>query len=70
MLSFLRERPSMALVLWEPPTKHLRIIPTRDIPTPMPGISDDNNNNNSDIVPDLNYLLSDSVSSTLEPMEL
>ncbi|XP_014477068.1 PREDICTED: uncharacterized protein LOC106745717 isoform X2 [Dinoponera quadriceps] len=30
------ERPSMALVLWEPPSKHLRILPTRDTPTPIP----------------------------------
>ncbi|XP_043502644.1 peroxisomal biogenesis factor 6-like isoform X2 [Polistes fuscatus] len=63
------ERPSMALVLWEPPSKHLRILPTRDIPTPARNASDDNNNNNnnnnnSDGIPDLNQ------TSSFEPMEL
>ncbi|XP_043667970.1 peroxisomal biogenesis factor 6-like isoform X2 [Vespula pensylvanica] len=64
------ERPSMALVLWEPPSKHLRILPTRDSPTPVPNASDDNNNNNnnnnnnSDGIPDLNQ------TSSFEPMEL
>ncbi|XP_046817235.1 myb-like protein Q isoform X2 [Vespa crabro] len=63
------ERPSMALVLWEPPSKHLRILPTRDTPTPVPNTSDDNNNNNnnnnnSDGIPDLNQ------TSSFEPMEL
>ncbi|XP_031782349.1 probable WRKY transcription factor protein 1 isoform X1 [Nasonia vitripennis] len=43
------ERPSMALVLWEPPNKHLRILPTpRDTPTPIPS-SDDSNNNGMDV---------------------
>lgn len=38
----------MALVLWEPPNKHLRILPTpRDTPTPIPS-SDDSNNNGMD----------------------
>lgn len=58
----------MALVLWEPPSKHLRILPTRDTPTPVPNASDDNNNNNnnnnSDAIPDLNQ------TSSFEPMEL
>ncbi|CAK9811912.1 hypothetical protein ANTPLA_LOCUS7214, partial [Anthophora plagiata] len=35
------ERPTMALVLWEPPSKHLRILPTRNTPTPIPNASDD-----------------------------
>lgn len=60
------ERPSMALILWEPPSKHLRILPTRDTPTPIPSVSDDNNNNNnnSENIPDLNQITS------FEPMEL
>ncbi|KAK2585488.1 hypothetical protein KPH14_010142 [Odynerus spinipes] len=61
------ERPSMALVLWEPPSKHLRILPTRDTPTPIPSVSDDNNNNNnnnSEGIPDLNQ------ATSFEPMEL
>lgn len=69
------ERPSMALVLWEPPSRHLRMLPTRDTPTPIPGVSDDNNNsnsnnnNNNENVSDLNQT-SSSNSSLLEPMEL
>lgn len=68
----------MALVLWEPPNKHLRILPTRDTPTPIPNISDDNNNNNSnnnnnnnnnEAISDLNQTLSNN-SSGFEPMEL
>ncbi|KAG7203863.1 hypothetical protein KM043_017917 [Ampulex compressa] len=69
------ERPSMALVLWEPPSKHLRILPTRDTPTPIPGVSDDNNNNttnnNGEGIPDLNILSSSSSPMPdFEPMEL
>ncbi|XP_076761785.1 uncharacterized protein LOC143429852 isoform X2 [Xylocopa sonorina] len=41
------ERPSMALVLWEPQSRHLRMFPSRDTPTPIPSTSDDNNNNNN-----------------------
>ncbi|XP_050595832.1 rho GTPase-activating protein gacM-like isoform X1 [Bombus affinis] len=72
------ERPSMALVLWEPPSKHLRIFPTRDTPTPIPNTSDDNNNNdnnnnnnnnNNEAIADLNQTIS-SNSSIFEPMEL
>ncbi|XP_011878076.1 PREDICTED: myb-like protein Q isoform X2 [Vollenhovia emeryi] len=67
------ERPSMALVLWEPPNRHLRILPTRDTPTPIPNTSDDNNNNNNnnnnDTIPDLNNILSNATSA-FEPMEL
>ena len=70
------ERPSMALVLWEPPNKHLRILPARDAPTPIPDTSDDNNNNNNnsnnnnnEAIPDLNQTLS-SNASVFEPMEL
>ncbi|KAL6257975.1 hypothetical protein P5V15_011571 [Pogonomyrmex californicus] len=64
------ERPSMALVLWEPPNRHLRILPTRDTPTPIPNTSDNNNNNNNnDTIPDLNNVLSNTT-STFEPMEL
>ncbi|XP_026672132.1 rho GTPase-activating protein gacM-like isoform X2 [Ceratina calcarata] len=68
------ERPSMALVLWEPPSRHLRMLPTRDTPTPIPGGSDDNNNsnsnnNNNEDVSDLNQT-SSSNSSLFEPMEL
>ncbi|XP_043250645.1 uncharacterized protein LOC122396380 isoform X2 [Colletes gigas] len=66
------ERPSMALVLWEPPCKHLRIFPTRDLATTTPNASDDNNNNNNnnnDAIPDLNQTLS-SNASVYEPMEL
>lgn len=69
-----RERPSMALVLWEPPSKHLRIFPTRDTPTPIPNASDDNNNNNNnnnnnEAITDLNQAIS-SNSTIFEPMEL
>lgn len=72
-----RERPSMALVLWEPPSKHLRIFPTRDTPTPIPNTSDDNNNNdnnnnnnnNNEAIADLNQTISNN-SSIFEPMEL
>lgn len=70
------ERPSMALVLWEPPNKHLlRILPSRDTPTPIPSTSHDsnsnnnNNNNNNDTIPDLNNV-SPSAPSAFEPMEL
>ncbi|KAL0105716.1 hypothetical protein PUN28_015882 [Cardiocondyla obscurior] len=68
------ERPSMALVLWEPPNRHLRILPSRDTPTPIPNTSDDNNNtnnnnNNNDTIPDLNSILSNTT-SPFEPMEL
>ncbi|XP_012541737.1 rho GTPase-activating protein gacHH isoform X2 [Monomorium pharaonis] len=67
------ERPSMALVLWEPPNRHLRILPTRDTPTPIPNTSDDNNNNNNnnnnETIPDLNNMLSNATSA-FEPMEL
>ena len=71
------ERPSMALVLWEPPNKHLRILPATDAPTPIPETSDDNNNNNNnnsnnnnnEAIPDLNQALSSSA-SVFEPMEL
>lgn len=66
------ERPSMALVLWEPPNRHLRILPTRDTPTPIPSTSADNNNNNNnnnnDGTPDLNN--ASSALSAFEPMEL
>lgn len=61
------ERPSMALVLWKPPSKHLRALPARDTPTPLPNTSDDNNNNNnnnSEGIPDLNQ------ATSFEPMEL
>ncbi|CAL1673040.1 unnamed protein product [Lasius platythorax] len=63
------ERPSMALVLWEPPNRHLRILPSRDTPTPIPSTSGDNNNNNNnnDATPDLN---ASSALSAFEPMEL
>ncbi|XP_072750826.1 uncharacterized protein [Anoplolepis gracilipes] len=68
------ERPSMALVLWEPPNRHLRILPTRDTPTPIPSTSGDNNNNNNnnnnnDTTPDLNNV-TPSALSAFEPMEL
>lgn len=67
------ERPSMALVLWEPPSKHLRILPTRDTPTPIPSAPDDNNNNNNnnnESMPDMNQLSSSSSNAaTFEPME-
>ncbi|XP_029659557.1 rho GTPase-activating protein gacM-like isoform X1 [Formica exsecta] len=68
------ERPSMAVVLWEPPNRHLRILPTRDTPTPIPSTSGDNNNNNNnnnnnDATPDLNNITSSAL-STFEPMEL
>lgn len=63
----------MALVLWEPPNKHLRILPSRDTPTPIPSTSIDNNsnnNNNNDAIPDLNNVSSPSAPSVFEPMEL
>ncbi|XP_046589003.1 putative mediator of RNA polymerase II transcription subunit 26 isoform X2 [Neodiprion lecontei] len=75
------ERPSMALVLWEPPSKHLaRVLPVpRDTPTPIPNFLEDgnnnnnnnnnnrnsNNNNNNNGIIDLNQC-----SPQLEPMEL
>ena len=74
-----REKPSMALVLWEPPSKHLRMLPTRDTPTPIPIATDNNNNssennNNSDDnnnadTNNLNQTIPGS-SSSFEPMEL
>ncbi|KZC12655.1 PREDICTED: ras guanine nucleotide exchange factor Y-like isoform X2 [Dufourea novaeangliae] len=68
------ERPSMALVLWEPPSKHLHILPSRDTPTPIPGVSDNNNNNNNnnnnEAIPDLNQTLQSSNTHVFEPMEL
>lgn len=70
----------MALVLWEPPGKHLRVLPTT---VETPGTSDDNNNsndceeennnnnnnnananNNNASIPDMN------VTVGIEPMEL
>ncbi|XP_046734637.1 putative uncharacterized protein DDB_G0289963 isoform X4 [Diprion similis] len=70
------ERPSMALVLWEPPSKHLvRVLPVpRDTSTRIPNFLEDgnnnnnnsnNNNNNSSGIIDLNQS-----SPQLEPMEL
>ncbi|XP_043482236.1 uncharacterized protein LOC122511193 isoform X1 [Leptopilina heterotoma] len=75
------ERPSMALVLWEPPNKHLRIMHTpRNTPsTPIPNSSDDNNNamsdeegnNNNETVHDFNQVrLQNNITSTYEPMDL
>lgn len=40
------ERRSMALVLWEPPSKHLRMLPIPN-DTQIPNNSSDNNNNGS-----------------------
>lgn len=64
----------MALVLWEPPSKHLRVLPTRNTASPIPSASDDNNNsnnnnNNNEAISDLNQTLS-SNSAIFEPMEL
>ncbi|XP_063988282.1 uncharacterized protein LOC135168227 isoform X2 [Diachasmimorpha longicaudata] len=68
------ERPSMALVLWEPPTRHLR-LPLHQHPPAQPSTStaeeDDNNNNidnNNEQIPDLNQAYSSTVQ--LEPMDL
>ncbi|XP_058805926.1 von Willebrand factor A domain-containing protein DDB_G0286969-like isoform X2 [Phymastichus coffea] len=73
------DRPSMALVLWEPPSKHLRLLPTpRDTPTPSPIPPSGNNNsmntnenNNNESIPDLNQTM-DVISNdpALEPMDL
>ncbi|XP_015113053.1 uncharacterized protein LOC107038470 isoform X2 [Diachasma alloeum] len=69
------ERPSMALVLWEPPTRHLR-LPLSQHPPAQPSTStaeeDDNNNNidnNNEQIPDLNQAYS-SNNVELEPMDL
>ncbi|KAJ8679082.1 hypothetical protein QAD02_014869 [Eretmocerus hayati] len=80
------ERPSMALVLWEPPSKHLRMLTTpREASPPFPDNStdgnnngtnpdddDDNNgNNNNDSIPNLNQTMDVNISDpTLEPMDL
>nr|XP_031831896.1 anaphase-promoting complex subunit 1-like isoform X2 [Nomia melanderi] len=40
-------RPSMALVLWQPPNKHLRILPSRVTQNPVSSSSDSNNNSNN-----------------------
>lgn len=68
------KRPSMALVLWEPPNKPLCIIPLRDRLTPGPAADDDNNNgnnNNSEAIPNLNRgSTENSIASLFEPMEL
>lgn len=73
----------MALVLWEPPNKHLRIMHTpRNTPTiSIPNSSDDNNNamsdeegnnnNNNETVHDFNQVrLENNITSTYEPMDL
>ena len=72
----------MALVLWEPPNKHLRVLPIpRDTPTPIPNASDDNNNvgeasndggnnNNNESILNMNQVYSDSSIPSLEPMDL
>ncbi|XP_034946096.1 putative uncharacterized protein DDB_G0292292 [Chelonus insularis] len=43
------ERPSMALVLWEPPSKHLRMLRphTESVQINAPSEDNDNNNNNN-----------------------
>ncbi|XP_033211536.1 uncharacterized protein LOC117169320 isoform X2 [Belonocnema kinseyi] len=76
-------RPSMALVLWEPPNKYLRPLPSpRDTPTQNPNVSDDNNNanniaaesgnnnNNNEGIPDMNDIFSNHAVPSLEPMDL
>ncbi|XP_011305446.1 uncharacterized protein Mst85C isoform X2 [Fopius arisanus] len=69
------ERPSMALVLWEPPSRHLR-LPFSSQPPAQPSTStteeDDNNNNidnNNEQIPDLNQAYSFN-NSPLELMDL
>ncbi|XP_033332717.1 uncharacterized protein LOC117224122 isoform X2 [Megalopta genalis] len=69
------ERPSMALVLWEPPNKHLRLLPSRVTSSPIPSTSDsnnnsNNNNNNNESIPNLNQTVQSSNTSAFEPMEL
>ncbi|XP_076294088.1 uncharacterized protein LOC143215662 [Lasioglossum baleicum] len=69
------ERPSMALVLWEPPSKHLRLLPSRVTSPPVPSASDSNNNsnsnnNNNEAIPNLNETMQSSNSPAFEPMEL
>lgn len=70
------ERPSMALVLWEPPNKHLRLLSSRVTSTPIPSTSDsnnnsnNNNNNNNESIPNLNQTVQSSNLPVFEPMEL
>ncbi|XP_078037749.1 uncharacterized protein LOC144470453 [Augochlora pura] len=70
------ERPSMALVLWEPPNKHLRLLSSRLTSTPIPSTSDsnnnsnNNNNNNNESIPNLNQTVQSNNSLEFEPMEL
>ncbi|XP_051154855.1 putative uncharacterized protein DDB_G0291786 isoform X2 [Leptopilina boulardi] len=77
------ERPTMALVLWEPPNKHLRILHTpRNTSTPIPNASNNNNNNNNNAMSDeegnnnnetghdLNQVFQNQFISTYEPMDL
>ena len=81
---YFRERPTMALVLWEPPSRHLRFMPAQpDVPT-TDSLEDDNNNNSSNInigdnssnnniesVVDLNQTMDNNVNDPLlEPMDL
>lgn len=57
------KQPSMALVLWEPPDKHLRnSLTPRNVED-----RDDNRNNNSESIPDLNRASS---ADSVEPMDL
>ncbi|XP_043289410.1 bromodomain-containing protein DDB_G0280777-like isoform X2 [Venturia canescens] len=45
LLAKLETRPSMALVLWEPPSKHLRMLSNRQNVPQSPNDSNTNNNN-------------------------
>lgn len=64
----------MALVLWEPPNKHLRVLSgSRETPTVRSADDDDDNNNNV-IVSDHNVSSNDTFVDmedvALEPMDL
>ncbi|KAK0175825.1 hypothetical protein PV328_000027 [Microctonus aethiopoides] len=69
------DRPSMALVLWEPPTKILKIFPTSQLQSQLScANNEDNNNNNANNnnprFSDSNRTECNSNVTKLEPMDL
>lgn len=72
------DRPSMALVLWEPPSRHLRMISTRQSTSPTilstytneEEENNNSNNNNNSIDNNNQQILNLNQSVELEPMDL
>lgn len=63
----------MALVLWEPPSKHLRMLSTRVMsqpPTANDGEENNNTNNNNEQIADMNESTFEIDDVELEPMDL